>query len=154
MKYREGWFFQIEHNLVTCSTGPAANGVMDIRRYCSRKCSGEASSQPATKSQALDCQATSTPKDKQTTKAEKKKLYKSRLGYKKEWEYNYSWVCCTDPAKGMFCQDHGKAPLTAKGGWTSWGICDWNHATELLKLHNDTKWHKDAAVDARMAKQV
>ena len=63
---------------------------------------------------------------------------------------------CTDPAKGMFCrlcQEHGRAPLTAKGGWTSRGICDWNHATELLKLHNDAKWHKDAAVAARMAEQ-
>ena len=109
---------------------------MDIRKYCSRKRSasvaeqGETSSQPATKSQALhtsdsDRQATSTPKGKETTKAEKKKLYKSRRGYKKEWEHNYPWVYCTDHAKGMFCrlcQEHGKLPLTAKGGWTSRGV--------------------------------
>ena len=127
--------------------------VMDIRRHCSRKHSASASSQPATKSQAIDCPATPTPKDKQTTKAEKKKKYKFRIGHKKEWEHNYLQVYCTDPAKRMFCrlcQVHGKAPPTAKGGRTSWGICDWNHATELLKLHNDATWHKDAA---RMAEQ-
>ena len=48
------------------------------------------------------------------------------------------------------CQKYGQPPLKTKGGWTSRGICDWNHATELLKLHDSAKWHKDAAIAARM----
>ena len=58
-------------------------------------------------------------------------------------------LCTVVCAKNMEKKHH----LTAKGGWTSRGICNWNHATELLKLHNDAKWHKDAAVAARMAEQ-
>ena len=86
----------------------------------------------------------------------KKKLYKSRLGYKKEWEHTYPWVYCTDPTDGMFCrlcQAHGKPPPTTRGAWTSRGVTDWNHATELLKLHSNAKWHKESAVAARMAEQ-
>ncbi len=41
----------------------------------------------------------------------------------------------------------------AKGGWTVRGICDWNHATELLKLHDSAKWHKNVVIAARMAEQ-
>ncbi len=68
----------------------------------------------------------------------------------------YPCVFCTDTDKGMFCricQKYGHLPLKAKGGWTVREICDWNHATELLKLHDSAKWHKDAAIAARMAKQ-
>ena len=64
---------------------------------------------------------------------------------------------CNDAQKGMFCrlcQEHGKPPANARGAWTSRGITDWNHATELLKLHNGSKWHKDAAIAARMAEQA
>ena len=32
-------------------------------------------------------------------------------------------------------------------------VCEWNHSTELLKAHNDSKWHKDTALVARMAQQ-
>ena len=51
------------------------------------------------------------------------------------------------------CQTHGKPPPKARGGWTSRGVTDWNHATELLKLHNSAKWHKESAVAARTAEQ-
>ena len=63
---------------------------------------------------------------------------------------------CTDPTDGMFCrlcQAHGKPPPTARGAWTSRGVTDWNHATELLKLRSNAKWHKESAVAARMAEQ-
>lgn len=30
---------------------------------------------------------------------------------------------------------------------------DWNHATELLKLHSQSKWPKDSFVFVRMAEQ-
>ena len=31
------------------------------------------------------------------SKAQKRKLYKVRLSYKKEWEQKYPWVYCDDP---------------------------------------------------------
>ena len=83
-------------------------------------------------------------------------MYKSRLSYGKEWEQAYPWVYCADPAKGIFCylcQKHGNPPVKIIGDWTSWGICDRNHATDLLKLHDTAKWHRDAAIVARMAEQ-
>ena len=85
-----------------------------------------------------------------------KKVYKSKLTYCCQWESKYPWVYCEDPEKGMFCQicqKFGKPPATARGAWTSRGISDWNHGTEVLKAHNDSKSHKDAALAARMAEQ-
>ena len=140
--------------------------IMDLRKFCSRKRSastteGESSSEPTPKilaSQTSDqeSQAASAPQKKKSSKAEKKKEYKSHLSYRKEWERAYPWVYCTNSDKGMFCricQRYGHPPLKTKGGWTVRGICDWNHATELLKLHDSAKWHKDAAIAARMAEQ-
>ncbi len=60
---------------------------------------------------------------------------------------------CEDPVKGMFCkvcQEFGRPSAVARGACTSRGISDWNHATEVLKAHNDSKCHRDAA---RMAEQ-
>jgi len=51
------------------------------------------------------------------------------------------------------CQKIGKPPGTARGAWTSRGVCDWNNATEDVKAHIDSQWHQDASVAARMAKQ-
>ena len=70
------------------------------------------------------------------SKAQKRKLYKARLSYKKEWEQKYPWVYCDDPKQDMFCklcQKRGNAPSTARGAWTTRGIQDWNHATEQLR---------------------
>ena len=44
--------------------------------------------------------------------------------------------------------------MCKKGGWMTRGIVDWNHATELLKQHSESKWHQDASITARMAKHV
>ena len=52
-----------------------------------------------------------------------------------------------------FCQKSGNSPVTARGAWTTRGIKDWNHATELLKLHNESKWHRDSTVYVQMAEQ-
>ena len=49
----------------------------------------------------------------------------------------------------------GKAtPPSAKGGRTTRGVADWNHATDLLKQHCGSKWHQDSSITARMAKHV
>ena len=73
------------------------------------------------------------------SKAQKRKLYKARLSYKKEWEQKYPWVYCDDPKQGMFCklcQKRGNAPSTVRGAWTTREIQDWNHATEQHNLRN------------------
>ena len=83
--------------------------------------------------------------------------YKAKLSYKKKWEEKYPWVSCVSPADGMFCsicQKWGKPPAKSRGGWTTRGITDWNHASELLKQHADSLWHGDAAATAAMAQQV
>ena len=33
-------------------------------------------------------------------------------------------------------------------------MTDWNHATELLKQHADSKWHREAAATSAMAHQA
>ena len=49
---------------------------------------------------------------------------------------------------------NGEAPPSAKAGWMTRGIVDWNHATELLKQHSGSKWHQDSSITTRMAKHV
>ena len=51
------------------------------------------------------------------------------------------------------CQKRGNAPSTARGAWTTRGIQDWNHATEQLEKHSQSKCHRDAVIHARMAEQ-
>ncbi|XP_064386984.1 zinc finger MYM-type protein 1-like [Halichondria panicea] len=90
------------------------------------------------------------------SKSDKKKAYKSKLTYRQQWKLKYSWIDCANAEMGMFCvicKKYGKPPGNARGAWTTRGITDWNHATEMLKLHNDSKWHKDAAITAQMAQQ-
>ena len=109
--------------------------------------------EPAPKRQKSTMQQSSS---KGLSASEKKEYYKGRLSYRKEWEQTYPWVHCTDPKEGMFCslyQKLGKPSATARGGWVSRGITDWNHATEQLKSHNSSKSHQDAAIAARMAEQ-
>ena len=52
------------------------------------------------------------------------------------------------------CQDFGRPSATARGAWTVKGMTDWNHATENLKQHNESKGHKEGALSARMAEQA
>ena len=72
-------------------------------------------------------------------------------------------VYCDSPVTGMscnICQKYGKPPATARGATsrgvgTSRGVADWNHATELLKWHKQSKWwHQDGVITARMAEQA
>ena len=51
------------------------------------------------------------------------------------------------------CQKRGNPPPTARAAWTSRGVKDWNRATEQLREHNQSKWHRDAIIHARMAEQ-
>ena len=46
-----------------------------------------------------------------------------------------------------------KAPPTARGRWATRGMTDWNHASELLKQHNDSMWHRDSVIVSKMAAQ-
>ena len=48
----------------------------------------------------------------------------------------------------------GRPSTTSSGAWTVKGVTDWNHATEMLKQHNDSKGHEDGAISARMAEQA
>ena len=52
------------------------------------------------------------------------------------------------------CQKWDKPPAGSRSGWTTRGITDWNHASELLKQHADSLWHRDAAATSAMAQQV
>ena len=56
----------------------------------------------------------------------------------------------------MFFTPHKKwkPPPSAKGGWKTRGIVDWNHATELLKHHSRSKWYQDSSITVRMAMHV
>ena len=47
-----------------------------------------------------------------------------------------------------------RPPVSAKGGWSTRGIVDWNHATELLKQYSGSIWYQDSSITARMAKHV
>ena len=88
---------------------------------------------------------------------QKKKCYMKKLSYMKVWEKVYPWVQSEDPKVGMFCtlcKKWGRSLLSAKGGWTTRGIVDWNYATELLKQHSGSKWHQDSPITVRMAKHV
>ena len=62
----------------------------------------------------------------------------STLGFTATMQRKVYSVACVKSMK--------KKAANAHGGWTSQGVTDWNHANELLKLHNDSKWHKDAVV--------
>ena len=91
------------------------------------------------------------------TKAQKRREYKSHPTYNSHWEMKYGWVHGDDPKGGMFCrvcQKSGTPPPSARGAWTTRGITDWNHVTEMLKQHNTPQWHRDAVVASRMAEQA
>ena len=85
------------------------------------------------------------------------KCYKKKLSYKKVWEKVYPWLQCEDPKVAMFCtlcKKWGRPPPSARGGRTTRGIVNWNHATELLEQHSGSKWHQDSLITVRMAKHV
>ena len=89
--------------------------------------------------------------------SEKRRAYVARLSYKREWEKKYPWVFCYDSSKGMFCniyQKWGQPSAGSRGAWTTRGLTDWKHATELLKSHAWSKCHKDEAVITDMAQQA
>ncbi len=96
-------------------------------------------------------------KRKCLSSSDKKQQYISRLSFRTEWQSKYPWVTCTDSNKGMFCSlclKWGKPPAGSRGAWTTRGITKWKHATEVLKSHSESQWHKDAAITASMAKQT
>ena len=132
---------------------------MDLRKYLKRKDELESNESEAgcsppseesqRKKQCVEVEETGSQK--------KKKLYKAKLSYKKDWETKYPWVYCNNASEGMFCsicKRWGKPPAGSRGAWTTRGITDWNHATELQKQHADSQWHRNAAAMAAMAEQA
>ena len=80
-----------------------------------------------------------------------KKCYTKTISYKKFGEKFILGfrVQCEDPKVGMFCSHSkkwGRPSPSAKGGWTTRRIIDWKHASKLLKLHSESKWHQDSSV--------
>ena len=137
---------------------------MDIRRYghyVGRKMSSDDECHNQSSSEVPQTQPSTTSissSSKQLTKAEKEE-YKSHLSYNPHREHKYSWLYCNDPNEGMFCkvcQEKGTPPppQAAKGAWTIRVRRDWNHATEKLKNHNTSQWHRDAVTVSRMAEQA
>ena len=51
------------------------------------------------------------------------------------------------------CQKRGLPTAGSRGAWTSRGITDWNHANELLRAHEKSRCHRDAATAASMSQQ-
>ena len=89
--------------------------------------------------------------------SEQIKQYKAKLSYKREWENKYPWVTCKDASIGMFCticKKWGLPTSGSRGAWTSRGITDWNHANELLRAHEKSRCHRDAATAASMSQQA
>ena len=128
-----------------------SSAEMDIRRYLPKKRAHEEESDDESQQSevAVNLQPENSSNSVTMTKAAKKKVYKSKLSYRHQWESKYPWVYCNDIKVGMFCQlcqKFGRPPANAFGAWTSRGISDWNHGTEMLKLHNETKWHQDAVL--------
>lgn len=82
--------------------------VMDLRNFFSRKRARteepdeEESVAPTTSSSDLSQSPTDSEALVCGSKAEQKKLYKSRLTYRKDGEHNYPWVYCNDVKEGMF----------------------------------------------------
>ena len=52
------------------------------------------------------------------------------------------------------CQKWGHPTAGSRGAWTSKGVTDWSHATELLRAHGESRCHRDAAVTAGMSQQA
>ena len=139
---------------------------MDIRSFYSRKrtsgtessSEGYPESELTSDSEKATSSSETTPRKKVClSQAEKKKVYKASLSFRKEWEKLFPWVACEDPKTGMFCKiccEWGNPPPGSRGAWTSRGITDWNHGKEQLKKHAESQWHKDALVKSTMAKQT
>ena len=87
---------------------------MSIRDYFSRKrtgCIHEQSEQTSSSScdpvdeAATNCESLISSEESEPQRkrqhvnvtTSKKKLYKAKLSYKKEWEIHYPWLHCTDP---------------------------------------------------------
>ena len=73
---------------------------------------------------------------KNTNKPVHLEVLKARFSYRKHWEIQHpKEVTC-----GMFCklcqQASNPPPFARVVTWMSRGINDWNHASELLKLHS------------------
>jgi len=110
---------------------------------------------PSDEEQDKELEPPPQKKRKSLLASEKKKIYKAKLSYKKEWETKYPWIICKDPNEGMFCGICKKwGSPGSRGAWSTRGITDWNHASELLKQHAESQWHRNAAVTAGMAQQV
>ena len=134
---------------------------MDIRKYLGKriqkvqsdKSSGEESDTEESLCHADKSKSFMTcPVSNKLSAQQKKKCYKEKLSYKKlilGFSVKILKLACF-----ILCKKWERPPPSAKGGWTTREIVDWNHATELLKQHSRYKWHQDSSITARMAKHV
>ena len=139
---------------------------MDIRKYSGKRTqkeqSDKSSGEECDTEESLYCADKSKSSmtchvSNKLSAQQKKEMLQEKVIYKKVWEKVYPWVQCEYPEVGMFCtlcKKWGRPPPSVKGGWTTRGIVDWNHATELLKQHSGSKWHQDSSITVRMTKHV
>ena len=52
------------------------------------------------------------------------------------------------------CQKWGHPTAGSRDAWTSKGVTEWSHATELLRPHKESRCHRDAAVTTSMSQQA
>lgn len=53
-------------------------------------------------------------------------------------------------------ESYGNAPVGSRSAWawTTWGVRDWNHATEIFKQHACLQWYSDAVAIAVISEQA
>ena len=86
-----------------------------------------------------------------------KKQLQSAAEKRKNRVEKHVWVICELPSDGKFCstcQKCGSPPAGSRSAWTIRGLTDWNHATELLKQHASSQWHREVVATAAMAHQA
>ena len=92
---------------------------MNIRKYLGKRTQKE---QPEESLCSADKSKTlmTCPVSNKLSAQQKKKCYKKKLSYKKDWEKVYPWLQCEEPKVGMFCtlcKKWERPSLSAKVGY-------------------------------------
>ena len=90
-------------------------------------------------------------KKQHLTTGEKRKLYKlTIMNGKRSMLGSCAWI----PLMECFLLFARRPQASTRSAWTTKGVGDRNRATEHLRQHANSKWHRDAAASAAMAKQA
>ena len=121
------WQQETTQSEVDIDHGTTTSSAEDLSQVTgqgsSTSCSQTQGSRDATSQDLLTIPPHS--KKQHPSASEKRKLYKAKLSYKREWEKKYPWVSCKDASKGMFCticQKWGHPTAGSRGAWTNKGI--------------------------------